>query len=158
MEACKCALFKLEYRGENNVIQAHLSTTGKGVSQISLHTLYALCKLKFYVKLGLEEGHVSRDISLSNDVRFVGFALERPVRQSCKKVSGRFTEQRIHLRCQFVLLLTTMCYWYIGRKYCLVQGQEHITSLLIQIKLYDCYNKNASSKCEIECFNRTTIE
>lgn len=91
MEVCKCALFKLEYRRGNNVIQAHLShVTGKGVSQISLHTLYALCKLKFYVKLRLEEGHVSRDISLSNDVRFVSFTLERPDRRSSEKVSARF--------------------------------------------------------------------
>lgn len=67
----------LDLSRENNVIQARLShVAGRGVSQISLHILYALFKLKFYVKLGLEEGHVSRNISLSTGVRFVGFTLE----------------------------------------------------------------------------------
>lgn len=62
MRLCKCDLFRLGYRrSENNVILAHLSrVTGKGVSEISLHIPYALCKLKFYVKLrdaGEESAH-----------------------------------------------------------------------------------------------------
>lgn len=72
MWLCKCDLFRLGYRrNENNVIPAHLSrVTRKGVSEISLHILYALCKLKFYVKpVRGEDGAVGKRSALRMRLR-----------------------------------------------------------------------------------------